>query len=410
VPPLPDGTRLVHIGPPKTGTTALQRAFHACRSAVKEQGVHYAGPTHQPVDAVRAVTGRKNPMTGKVPPMWTWRILAGEIRRAGDGRVVVSSEFFADARPEAIPKIVGDLDVARLHVVVTLRPLARLMPSQWQQNVQAGLRASFDDWLRTVFDSPDVPPATAFWRRQRHDRLISRWADVVGPQNVTAVVLDDRDHAMVLRVFERLVGLREGTLAADNDNTNRSLTLAEVEVVRAFNQLSVAEGIGTPLHSKVMRYGAGQYMKLREPGNDEQRIQMPQWAFERANEVAREMVAGISGSGVRVIGDLDNLTAVPTAGRSVEVETVVIPPDIAARAAVGVVLASGLARGGTGRIPLDHELDEGAVSDPNAYIPSPAIEPLPLVRLSTAQVALVLIRRMRSRVLGLAHPIRRRLP
>jgi hypothetical protein len=30
----PEGTRLVHIGPFKTGTTALQGAFHASRTAL----------------------------------------------------------------------------------------------------------------------------------------------------------------------------------------------------------------------------------------------------------------------------------------------------------------------------------------------------------------------------------------
>ena len=35
---LPEGTRLVHIGPPKTGTTSLQRAFHGGRDAVRAAG------------------------------------------------------------------------------------------------------------------------------------------------------------------------------------------------------------------------------------------------------------------------------------------------------------------------------------------------------------------------------------
>ena len=40
---LPEGCRLIHIGPHKTGTTALQWAMHVARDSLHEQGVHYAG-------------------------------------------------------------------------------------------------------------------------------------------------------------------------------------------------------------------------------------------------------------------------------------------------------------------------------------------------------------------------------
>ena len=40
---------------------------------------------------------------------------------------------------------------------------------------------------------------------------------------------------MVLRAFEGLLGLRDGTLESHRDLANRSLTLPEVEAVRAFS-------------------------------------------------------------------------------------------------------------------------------------------------------------------------------
>ena len=302
---LPEGTRLVHIGPPKTGTTSLQRAFHGGRDAVRRQGVHYVGPTHQPVGPVLAVTGRTSPISGKPPSRWTWRLLVNEVRRAKEPRVVLSSEFLADARPDAIRTIVGDLGADQVHVVVTLRPLARIVPSQWQQFVQSGLRQGYDDWLEVMFNGPPPDPTPTFWFRHHHDELVARWADVVGADNVTVVALDDANHAMVLRVFERLVGLREGTLVADRDVSNRSMTMPEIEVVRAFNELAVAEGLSGPLQTKVMRLGAAAYMKTREPEPDEPRIETPQWALDRAGEIAVGMVERIRASGVRIVGDLD---------------------------------------------------------------------------------------------------------
>ena len=210
---LPEGTRLVHIGPHKTGTTSVQAAFHAC-AATKAQGVHYAGRRRH--SAVRyRLSGRPGFFTDGAPAsMSHWRELVADVRRAKGNRVVVSSEFFADAPPDTIARIVNDLGGERVHVVVTLRPLARIVPSQWQQYVQSGMRTSYEHWLDAVFTATPGSLTPSFWRRHRHDELIARWADVVGPERVTVISLDDRDHGMVLRVFERLTGMLEGTLVA----------------------------------------------------------------------------------------------------------------------------------------------------------------------------------------------------
>ena len=61
---------------------------------------------------------------------------------------MLSSEFFADAPDdETVARVVEQLGGDRVHVLVTLRPLARIMPSQWQQYVQNGLRMDYEDWL-----------------------------------------------------------------------------------------------------------------------------------------------------------------------------------------------------------------------------------------------------------------------
>lgn len=378
---LPEGTRLVHIGPPKTGTTTLQGAFHGARATISAQGVHYAGPTRQPMGAVLAVMGDPAPGTGSVPSIRKWKRLVGEIGRAGDKRVLLSSERLSHARPDAIETVMDDLGRDRVHVVVTLRPLARIIPSQWQQSVQTGMRTSFDDFLDLIFNGPDSQRAKAFWYRHRSDQLIDRWVKIVGPANFTVIALDERDHGMVLRVFERLLGLREGTLVADGDRTNRSMTLAEVELVRAFNQQFFADQLSRPLHTKIMRFGASAHIKSREPGPDEGRIEMPQWAFDRATEVAGEMVAAISASGVRVVGDLERLRPSLTSRLADDrLPQPRITPEIAGTAAMGILLASGIARS-----------DEGV-----GQLPRPSVEPIALARISTLQVMAVLWRRIQA--------------
>lgn len=406
---LPERTRLVHIGPPKTGTTMLQTAFHNGREAIAPQGVRFAGTDRHPMKAVLSAIGRPGPISRVPPSIDNWKRLVRDIERAGDQRVLLSSEFLADATPEAVRRVVDDLDPARVHVAVTLRPLASILPSQWQQYVQSGIRASYDTWLKAVFDTPDPRMTPSFWHRHRHDRLVERWAEVVGPANVTVVVLDDRDHDMVLRVFEALLGLRQRTLEADDDRTNRSMTLPEIEAVRAFNARFYDEGLKAGLHALVMRTGASTYIKSRIPEPDEQRITTPAWAVERTTVVAREMVAAIAASGVRVVGDLGSLTRPPSRVADGEAPEVAITPTVAASVAMGILISSGLVRGTSGGQPRSRSDADDLGEGKGIPAPSTTTEPFELLRVSTSRLSRVLARRLRAAAKARVRGIRVRL-
>jgi len=359
---LPVGTRLVHIGPHKTGTTTVQAAMHAARQEMSRQGVHVAGRTRHSMAAVLAGTGQPAPNSKakETPPRTKWTALLHEIRSAREPRVILSSEFFADARPDAIRRVVDELDPARVQIAVTLRPLAKIIPSQWQQYVQGGLRTDMERWLEGIFSAHPEKTTPSFWFRHRHDHLIERWADIVGAENITAVVVDDRDHDGVLRTFERLLGLTDGLLVADRDLSNRSMTLPEIEVVRAFNEQYSKTQLGRAVHAKAMRFGAALNMKRRTPEPEEQKITAPQWAMDRTRAVAEEMIANIRASGVHVIGDLSLLTVTSTGWDPDHRPSVQITPEIAGRATMGVLeslLPEGASRDGKAPSSVDALLD-----------------------------------------------------
>ena len=310
---LPAGTRLLHIGPHKTGTTTLQGAFHAARRAVARQGVLYASTNKQAIQAARAVAGRASPYMGnKVPAEAHWTNLVAQVEGSTASRVLISAETFADAAPDAVRRVVHDLDPTAVHVVATLRPLARILPSQWQQYLQNGLPLSYEQWLESIFNDPGPRANTPnFWHRHRHDRLIARWAEVAGADRVTAVIVDDRDHDASLRTFERLLGLRAGTLRPPEGVYNRSLTRAEAELIQAMHAKTGKLGIDNGIRLNLVFHGAAANMKFRQPARDEPRIETPRWARDRVADVTSEIVAGIAASGVRVIGDLQTLREDP---------------------------------------------------------------------------------------------------
>lgn len=349
--PVPEGTILLHIGPHKTGTTALQQALYLARDALLEQGVGYPATSPNPISAVASVLERPaRTRGGRIPSRRRWTGLVRDVRRSRARRQVLSSEAFADAGAEAISRIVGDLGPDRLRIAITLRPLARILPSQWQQYVQHGVRASYEDWLRVMLDGSPRRLTPTFWRRHRHDRLVERWAAALGPDRVTVVALDDRDRRMVLRTFEQLLDLRQGTLAGPPALVNRSMSLPEIEAVRAFNRAYHRQHLGNALHARVLTFVAAPYLKRRPADPAEPAIETPDWARDRVAEIAGEMVDHIRASGVRVVGDLDamrevargNAGAQATAGAERTAATV--PAAIAGRLAVGIALASGLGR------------------------------------------------------------------
>lgn len=346
------GTRLLHIGPHKTGTTAVQGAFHLARERLAAQGVVYVGADRQPLAAALAVTGGPALLGGPRPDMACWNELVREIREAGDQRVVVSSEFFAEAGDAAARRVIEDMGGPRVHVVVTLRSLARIMPSQWQQYLQNGFRVPYLEWLDGILRQPPHTPTPGFWHRHRHDKLIARWVTAAGAQNLTVIVVNEPDRLMLLRTFESLLGLPGGFLIPEQGVANRSLTLAEAEVVRLLNEEFKRQEWPDRNYARFMRYGAVEQMKAaRQPWPGEPKIVTPVWALERAAEIGVEMARNISALGVRVVGDISALgrpsadlpeTREPETREDAGLAAPLIPAVAAAQAILGALIAGGV--------------------------------------------------------------------
>ncbi|MBW9206938.1 hypothetical protein KV097_13395 [Mumia sp. zg.B17] len=335
---LPEGVRLIHIGPHKTGTTAIQTSLHAALPTLAAHGVTRAGKARHPALAVGYAVDHMLPYAKPRAGRRAWERLVADARSAPGGRVVVSSEYFSDADAAAAAKVVEAFG-PDTHIVITLRPLVKILPSQWQQYVLRGLRMPYEEWLRRILaDDRSVASRVnpSFWKRHCHDELVERWAAAAGTENVTVIVLDPSDRGMLNRTFERMLGLPEGTLV-DAGGENRSFTFQEAEALRAYNAAYLADGQDRALHARMARTTVGAVVKERAPTQSEVPVPTPGWAVARAAEIGAEAAANIAASGVRIIGDLGVLSL--HGSGSDEVPPPDVPPDIAGRLALAVLKA-----------------------------------------------------------------------
>ncbi len=306
---LPDGVRLVHIGPHKTGTTALQRALHRSRDALHEQGVHYAHPAVQAYKPAIGLTGLRGRRGGPAADPADWTALVEEVRAAGDMRVVISSESLSNARTPQIEQLRDDLGPDRLHVVRMVRRYDLLAPSQWQQQLHNGRRTSLPRFCARLLE-----PDSLFWRRHGFADLTRRWADVVGAENVSVVIVDETDRRWLLDVFERMLSLREGTLPLPQGRPNRSLSLAEAETLRRVNAGIAKAGWRDRVIHHYVREGVSVGFKRLPTDPESGKAQLPQDLHELLRAATERDVADLLGLGVHVVGDVGLLAVPPWEG------------------------------------------------------------------------------------------------
>jgi hypothetical protein len=345
---LPDGAVLVHIGPPKTGTTTLQYAMHTHRKELRQHGVRYPGRTHRPKRASFALLGESD--QGLEVPMAEWDDLVDSVRSAPHARVCVSSEAFARAGHRHLRTIVEGFGEDRVHMVMTARRLDRLLPSAWQQRVKHGTETlSYGDWLAEVLgpESGNTGPRSTFWKHHDLAATLAAWSKLLPRERIIVVIADEADRGQLLRAFEQLLALPSGILVprlGEGSANNTSLSHTRAELLRRVN-VAVADlepGERRRVVAEVKR------ALVKTPREDaEQSIPaLPEWALARMADYCASEVALLEQTDVRVIGDPANLRFEPH-----EHHVARLPEDprqVPTTVAVAAILAAAASRSNEG--------------------------------------------------------------
>lgn len=346
---IPADSLLLHIGVPKTGTTAIQSALGGLSENLQQFGMSMPGTPLQQARAALSAVGAVVGWGGADRAPYGrhhWVALEEQLtaaRKHGPGRMFVSSEYFCEAKPAQVDQIISDLGRYDPHVVVTLRPLSKILPSAWQQYLKSGHQLPYEEWLHAVLDEPrrkDVTPS--FWRRHDHGAVIRRWAGRAGADHTVVMVLDPTDRDLIYRSFSGLLGLPQGLVKESYEGReNRSMTAAESELFRQVNVFMRAQKVAWDDYAHLVRYGAiARTVRNGAGATPATALRTPDWALERAAELGARYVEAIRESGATVVGDLDLLSA-PAQLSGTPTEPVTrIPVEVAVEALLGAVARS----------------------------------------------------------------------
>jgi hypothetical protein len=243
--------------------------------------------------------------------------------------VVLSSEFFSELSKERILQIKKAVGTREVKVLFTLRPLAKLLGSSYQQYLKYGLKEDYSSWLHSVLDQPGVSKINpTFWKRHMHGKVISAWAEVFGAANVSVIVVDEQKPELLFESINDYLGLPAGLLKSQSSGSNRSLSLEEITLLLELNR-------GFPKSRQWSEYLTfirnGYVRQLTDHVPIKQgaaKLPTPSWAVDKANSLATESKNTITALGVQVIGDLQSLDSAtviagePSYPTSIDIATV----------------------------------------------------------------------------------------
>jgi hypothetical protein len=233
-------TVYLHVGLPKTGTTYLQSVLWENRAALASAGCLVPGEGRGFAWlAASDVLGRR-PQGAEAPTVaGSWRAFVDAVAGFDGDRAILSEELLVTANKRQLRRIVSSLRPADVHVVVSVRDLARTLPSVWQQEIRKGRTWSWPEFLSALRD-PDTGPPTAgasFWLRFDVQRTLRAWEGLIAPEHVHVVLVPPpgAPSGVLLTRFGTATGLDTAGLTAPVPDLNTALGVAETEVLRRLN-------------------------------------------------------------------------------------------------------------------------------------------------------------------------------
>jgi hypothetical protein len=231
------GDLYIHIGSPKTGTTAIQHFLTANREKLAAQGVLY--PVGGALRAAHHILGasvfpgRASLLAG-VPPKEAFEssiaAILEEIESTKPAKVVLSTEYlWGNLAPAKIRRLLQPFADWRIHILVYLRRQDLLAQSLYLQAVKGGYSRTFDEWLKNALDGEK---AGFFF-----DQVLDAWQDSGVPLTITPRAYEKGQFEGDIRLdFMNLVAPGADVDYPDEDRmVNTTPDMETIAIVRLLN-------------------------------------------------------------------------------------------------------------------------------------------------------------------------------
>src|SRR3954470_8965972 len=299
----------LHVGAPKTGTTYLQDRLALNRNELARHGVHYplglrASQFRPALDLIDMPGGgHREDVAGE------WDALIGRVRRHS-GTVIASHEILAGAKPAQISRAMQDLGNSEVHLVYSARDLARQIPAEWQEGLKHRRRRGFAGFLKTVQTSRRRNSGLWFWRVQSLPDVLTRWGQGLPPERIHLVTVPQsgapRD--LLWRRYCEVFGIDPAWASRESERENVSIGAAETMLLRRLNRRLRRAGLPAEEYRRLIREIVVHQTMAKRP--DMTKVTLPPVAFPWAEEVAHEWIEWVRGSGIHVVGDVEDLRPV----------------------------------------------------------------------------------------------------
>jgi len=306
------GKVLIHIGGPKTGTTAIQTALAKNRHALNERGFLYPGAgINQQVSLypLNRITGFQNFVSGD---RLGWEQLVDEVNQ-WEGVVLLSSEALLSIPTDVVNEIVDTIGTSQTEILITGRSLHELVVSHWQELVKAGGTISLREYANEIARGRKnaTDSSLNFWIVGDYVTPIQRWSQRLGIENIIVQCVDTAQPDATLRSFEQIAQIPSGLLGTSPQNpVNQSLTYAKAELLRSCNQILLQDSASSHDYSTL----EGKFKRKilsKMPHEDDAKIELPTSYYESIATFVNTEVQRIVNSGARIRGDISLLTRIP---------------------------------------------------------------------------------------------------
>jgi hypothetical protein len=301
----------LHIGEPKCGTTFLQETLWRRRAQLADHGV--ALPGIDVNDHYRAAQDLREieqaPEDPGVRWVGAWDAVAKQARSA-NGIAVISHELILGADDGQAARAVESLAPAEVHVIVTARDLAGLLPAEWQETVKHRNARTWPEWLGDIIDTPPRrrrPRARWFWSAHDTVAVLNRWAALLPAEQIHLVTMpaSSAPADLLWRRFAQVLGIDDIELGLSDARSNASLGVAEVELLRRLNER--LPELPQWFYARQVKNRLAHGMLAERPKGE--RLAIPADRQSWVREQSARRIEQLAGLGVDVVGDLSELAA-----------------------------------------------------------------------------------------------------